>query len=350
MPFYPIYVIIQELILTEASTEYVVSVNSLEKARYHSAQFLQVDIGLESHLQLIITISLLLLAESQTNTVTGLEVLFENESLLYMNTKVALVLSISWSLFSCIKSQIKGISKKRQHSTTMSNALLLVFTFTCITLKVFSCIMYLTPAFGLFNILRHLQGELYPYWDPYKYPDDINDFNFYFGNAPPLNWTEITRWKYISYAKAEPPSITLYTYFTIEQYFGILLCIFALHLSLHLALKALTQPLVFGKLSWIDCLIHGISSCFIPLPMEEWDAQSGTVAMHKSRKDLVLKEMMASMLLNFSFHLLMLTPLVILGMYYVIQGFHFNHFHCRLQYSCQTRCSAEVNWSFSRRI
>ena len=61
LPFYPIYFKIQEVLLKEASKEHVVSVDALEEAMYTSAQFIQVEIGLESHLQLILSITLLLL-------------------------------------------------------------------------------------------------------------------------------------------------------------------------------------------------------------------------------------------------------------------------------------------------
>ena len=80
-----VYFKIQELLLTEASTDYLISASWLEDIRFYSAQFFQVNIGLESHLQLIISIALLLLANSQTNTITGLEVLFENESSMSFN-------------------------------------------------------------------------------------------------------------------------------------------------------------------------------------------------------------------------------------------------------------------------
>ena len=315
LPFYPIYFKIQEVLLKEASKEYVISVSSLEKVSYYSAQFFQIEIGLESHLQLIISITLLLLASSQTKTITGLEVLFEKETFLYLNAKLALVLSISWSLVSCVKSHITGISKQREHSTTTSSVLLLVFTSASIALRVFSCVLFLTPALGLFNLLRHLQGEFYPFWIPYYYPHFVNDSEFYFGNATPINWTEVSRWNYISRGNAEPPQLTLYTVLTIEQYFVIFLIVFAIQFAFQLALKMFTNPLALQKLSWIDRLIHMISCSFIPLPMEEWDMEKGTVAMHKTRKDLVFKEMLASILLNFGFNSLLLTPLIILGRY-----------------------------------
>ena len=141
------------------------------------------------------------------------------------------------------------------------------------------------------------------------------NFTLVMQNATPMSWSEVTRWNYISYQKADPPQIELYTYFTIEQHLITFICIFAIQCILHLVLKIFTNQLVFQKLSWIDCLIHMIYSCFIPCPMEEWDAPKGTTAMHRARKDLVLKEMLASILLNFGFNLLLLTPLIILGLY-----------------------------------
>ena len=315
LPFYPIYFKIQEVLLKEASNDYIFPVNSLQEAMYYSAQFIQVDVGLESHLQLIISITLLLLANSQTHTITGLEVLFENETFFYLDAKFALALSITWSLVSCVKSHINGISKQRQHSSTLATVMIFVFTSVSIALRVFCCIFYLTPAFGLFNLLRHLQGELYPHLEPYYYPEEINTFKFYFGNATPRNWTEVTRWNYISKKNAEPPQLTLYTLFSIEQYLGIFLAIFTIQFAVQLVLKMFTNPLVFKKLSWIDHLIHMISCSFIPLPMEEWDIEKGTIAMHKARKDLIFMEMLASILLNFGVNFLLLTPLIILGIY-----------------------------------
>ena len=47
--------------------------------------------------------------------------------------------------------------------------------------------------------------------------------------------------------------------------------------------------------------------------MEEWDERKGTVTMHKQRKDLVLKEVYASIFVNFAFNAVLLSPLIILG-------------------------------------
>ena len=163
----------------------------------------------------------------------------------------------------------------RQHSTKIASVLLLGYTSASIGLRVFSCVLYMSPAFGLFNLLRHLQGESYQFKDLYYYPEDINDFKFHFGNATPINWTLVSRWTYNESGTAQPPQLSLYTLLSIEQYLGIFWGIFAIQFALQLLMKIVNNPLVFQKLSWIDCTIHIILCQFMPLPMEEWDMEKG---------------------------------------------------------------------------
>ena len=313
-PVYPVFLILKEDILVQASLTYEISAHQLEEARYHVSQFIQGEVGLETHLQIIISLVLLLLANSATRTITGLEVLFEEEMLFYLPTTFALALSIMWSLYSCVSSHMKGISKRREYSTTKSFLIMLIFTMASVSVRVFSCILFLTPALGLMNCLRHLQGEMYPYFNPYyKHGRSNMNDTFHFGNAPTILWGQITRWSYVDEKVANPPSQTLYTLLSIEWYFCLLICSFALNVLLQLIIKRFANEKVFNNMSWIDCLIHGISCCMIPYPMEDWDEKFGTVASYKTRKNMVLKEMLASIMLNFVFNLLFLSPLIVLG-------------------------------------
>ena len=302
----------KESILVHLAKTHKVSIAALEEVKYHVSKFIQGDIGLESHVQIILTVVLLLLANSETRTITGLEVLFENATFFYMPTSLALALSIAWSLLSCVKSHIKGISKKQTYSTIPSMILMIFFTAISIVLRVFSYVLFLTPSLGLFGILRHLQGEMYPFHLPYFDLVDVKD-NFYFGHAPNISWAQITRWNYVEKQEATPPDGTLYSYFTIEQYFGILTAIFGFNTVLQGFVKRLTNPLIFHELTWIDCIIHSISCCFIPHPMEEWDERPGSVLMHQQRQSRVFKEMVASIMVNFSVNILLLSPLILLG-------------------------------------
>lgn len=315
IPIYPIFLIMKETMLEYASKDYEISINDLEEAKCHVYQFIQGDFGLESHLQIVISIILLLLARSETRTIIGLEVLFEDETWFYLPTDLALGLSIAWSLYSCIRSHLKGIGKKRVHSTTLSFMVMLVYTTTSVALRVFCYILFLSPCLGLMDLLRHLQGEMYPFYIPYTFiSTHMNTTDlFHFGDAPPIPWNQISRWDYIEPYDAQPPDHTLYTVFTIEQYFWMLLGIMALNIFAQFMVKRFANPQSFQKLIWIDCLIHIISCCFIPHPMEDWDEEKGTKAKHIYRKHQVFREMFASITVNFSFNLLLLSPLIPFG-------------------------------------
>ena len=312
-PIFPVFLKLKEIALIHAANQcYEISLHKLEETKYHVAKFLQGDLGLESHFQIWIHIVLLLLVTSETRTEIGLEVLFKDEVLFYLPTNLALSLSITWSLYTCISCHIRGVSKRRSYSSTKFKIVLLIYTTSSIALRVFTNILYLTPGLGLFHILRHLQGEMYPFYQPYKGYVNTED-TFYFGEAEPIPWSKISRWNYMGVENAEPPEQQLYTLVSSYTYGYLMLGIFCVHILLNMILKKLTNPKVFEKMGWIDCLIHGASCCFIPCPMEEWDEGKGTIEMHKSRKHLVFKEMLASMMLNFAINLMLLTPLIILS-------------------------------------
>ena len=313
IPIFPVFLIMKEAILVEASRKYQVCLNLLKDVKYHSAQFIQADLGLESHLQSVFTIAFVLLAISETRTIVGFEVLFENTTIFYLPTKLALGCSILWSLYSCISSHLKGISKRRDYSTFASFFILLAFTTISVTIRTFSYILFLTPCLGLWNCLRHLQGEMYPFLQPYNSKVNVSNEMFHFGNAPIIPWSKITRWKYIGYENAEPPHYTLYTWLTIEQYFFVLLGLLGLNIAWQIVAKKRTNPDVYHKQTFLDVLIHGISCCFIPHPMEEWDEEQGGVMKHKLRKDLVFIEMFVSIVVNFGFNAFLLSPQIILA-------------------------------------
>lgn len=310
---HPIFLIMRETIYAHASKTYVVSESILTTTKYHVSQFIQADLGLETHFQVTMAAILVLLVNSETRTIVGLEKLFKEDTIFFLPTQVALALSISWSLYSCITSHLKGISKKRDHSTTKSYATLLGFTSISIFVRVWSYILFWTPCLGLLNLLRHLQGEMYPFKLPYHSKVNVSQDLFYFGNATQIPWTDVTRWNYTGFKEAESPQLELYTYYTIEQYFVIFMLIVCANITLQIVAKRITNPEVFKRTSWIDLFIHGLSCCLIPHPLEEWDEANGTFAMHKMRQKIVWKEMFASILLNLGFNIAFLSPLIILG-------------------------------------
>lgn len=311
LPIYPIFLVIRHSILEEASNNYIVPFDVLKDLKYHVSQFIQVDIGLESLLQMVMTLTLILLKYSETKTINGLDIIWKDiESDHFL--QFLLWASFTWSFFSCISSHIRGILKKRHYATFWSSTMLVVFTTTCVFIKLLAYVLFLTPVLGLFNCLRHLQGEMYPHFIPYTQRINVEEDMFYYGDAPLMKWSQISRWNY-KVGILMPPEQTLYTIFTIGQHFFFLIGLFLINITLQLMMKRLTNPNVFKKLSYIDCFIHAICCSFIPHPMEEWDEDSGHVSMHKMRKKCVLKEMLASIMINFGINLSLLSPLIILG-------------------------------------
>merc|ERR1711963_658477 len=108
-PIYPVFLVMKEGILREASKVYQVPLKRLTELQNHVGQFVKADLGIESHCQLTLTIILVLLASSETRTIVGFEVMFERETLFYIPTNIALPISIAWSLISCISAFFKGI-------------------------------------------------------------------------------------------------------------------------------------------------------------------------------------------------------------------------------------------------
>ena len=60
LPLYPVFLSLRDLLLAHASKTYMVSTKLLEDLKFHAAQFTQGDLGVESHLQIILTVVLLL--------------------------------------------------------------------------------------------------------------------------------------------------------------------------------------------------------------------------------------------------------------------------------------------------
>ena len=316
MPVFPIVTIMRERILDHASKTYQVSSHYLEQANVQMSQYISADLVLETIFQLFIQTLLLLSARSETRTILGMERLFDpEEEMLFMSPEFLLVISISGSLVSCVRSHMKGISKKRAHSSATSTAVMLLFTLSSIFLRMFSYTLYFTPCLGLFNVLRHLQGEMYPYYHPVHYKMNLTQELFYFGNAKPIPWAQITRWNHtLDNANPTPPQLSLYTMYTIEQYFCMFVTLLTMHAFFMYLAKRFINPESFQRLTLLDALIHSIGNCHIPAPMEEWDDRKGSVAAHKRRQKLVLKEIVVAIGLNFLMNFALLSPLIILFM------------------------------------
>ena len=280
----------------------------------NSTKYIRSILGLETTFQLIVLLVLQFYAVSQTRTSQGLEQLFEQESILFIDPKTFLIITTIWTVISSTKSHISS-SSSRDYFPTKSKIVLAVFAGCSLIMRVSSVILYFTPSFGLFNVLRHLQGEMPPYQVPLSFPPELLKHlnRFEFGNAPPLLWSDVTRHNYTGNGVSIPITVSYYTYFTMEQYFMYFWAILGLQSLLIIILKAVINWQIFKKQHWLDLMMHSLENSHVPFPMEDWDELKGDVKEHDVRATKVMIEMASVMLVNLVTNAFFLSPMIILG-------------------------------------
>ena len=90
-------------------------IRTLQESRMKRIQllkFLQIELGTEVFLQVSIQILILLLASTKTDTTGGLEIIF-NQRTFGIDATTVLVLSISWSLKTCIMLHLKNVKTEK---------------------------------------------------------------------------------------------------------------------------------------------------------------------------------------------------------------------------------------------
>ena len=285
-----------------------------EKLKYHSTKFIKSILGLETTFQLIILFILQFYADSQTRTSQGLEQLFEQEAILFIDPRTFLIITTIWTVISATKSYISS-SSARDYFPMKSKIILALFSLCSLTMRVSAIILYFTPSLGLFNVLRHLQGEMLPHQVPISLPSSLWNMldTFWYGNAPPISWKEVSRHNYTGDFKSTPPPVSCYTFFTKEQYFLYFWALLAFQSILTLVLKRIINPESFQRQHWLDKIMHALENSHVPFPMEDWDQLSGSVQDHHERASKVMNEMFAVIVTNAFTNSILLSPLVILG-------------------------------------
>merc|ERR1712016_408912 len=129
-----------------------------------SSKFIKTELGLETTIQITMSILLILFSKSDTRTEQGLESIFDSkEDILGIPAEAFIVLSLAWSIKSAWSSYIAGISWKKDYFSLKSQLFLGLYVVISVGIKTMSMILFLLPTLGLANTLRHFQGELKPY-------------------------------------------------------------------------------------------------------------------------------------------------------------------------------------------
>ena len=123
----------------------------------------RIQLGTETVFQLVGNVILLCYAYSNTRTTQGLAGLFQQDSVVIMNTnissKVVLGFLLMVNMASYILVHFKSIVQGYGTNYRLIVKLILLLCITCSCfVRIMSITLYFTPALGLFNILRHYQG------------------------------------------------------------------------------------------------------------------------------------------------------------------------------------------------
>ena len=163
----------------------------------HESMQTKLELGLESVLQLCLQILLILYASTETKTTEGLSQIFKEKlefeggtqdyvSWIKGNKEIMLFYAFNlWSLVSCIRSHIAGLSARRTGFPFLSKLVVSFYALMSITTRLLAIIMFFSPSLGLFNILRHLQGEQFN-WHPVLIEHLIEDKTVTFEGISPI--------------------------------------------------------------------------------------------------------------------------------------------------------------------
>ena len=250
-----------------------------------------------------------------------------------------LVVSIALSFISCIRAHIIGLSGCRERFPVTSKLMAALNALFSCTTRILAMVLYFAVPLGLFNLLRHLQGEQYP-WNPTMIHDVISPYDngsIAVGNHDPVKWSLIDRW--IKNRTVEPfvnvtlessisitwnpdyllspPDYTFYTYFTLFEYFMIFLGQLCIHILLNFMAKYWLSDHFRLKFNFLEKIIHSMENSNVPTSCLEWDDADGDNQEHIKRMKANYKEVLIVTIIKTAFNLLLLLPIIYLGKFKV---------------------------------
>ena len=257
--------------------------------------------------QLSAQIILLLFSWSSTKTTSGLEEMNKNTD------PRVLLFSIFLSWKSICFTSFKTITLAKPFLPFKTKFLLFLWIVISATIRVLVLVAYFTPGFGLFDILYHWKYEQTKYSD--KLNDKLMNTSMVFLYNATVSWRDINRWDYSAPSHPSPPSYTLYTTYSLKEYFLGLWIILAFHTFANVMIKIATSEHFRRHCSsLLEMFVHGFENTNICIVWRDWDEDTGTVKECKMRRRYVLAEMILTMLVKAAVHALMVTPIFMTGM------------------------------------
>ena len=169
--------------------------------RRRYASLVQIELGLESYLQISSQILLWLLSNTSTPTVGGLQNMFQKVGNWILGVSIAL--SIKTLFFVYLKTE----SLHKPHFPFTSTIFMSLWIIVSTVNRVLVTTLYFCPSLGLFNILGHWRRELIPF-DNGLHNELAKNNEVHLFNTSVFFWNDLNRW---NYKTNSPPPYSIYT-------------------------------------------------------------------------------------------------------------------------------------------
>ena len=217
-----------------------------------------------------------------------------------------LFLSIALSAKTIYSVTLKSIFILKPFLGFTTKLVLMFWIIVSASTRVMAIVFFFVPSFGLFSILGHWKME------QIHHLRIVKNNTIYLNNTKPFNLTDLNKYNYTS---DSGPHYSVYTYFSLQEYFiGFWLLFF-----LHTCLNALAKILCCEDFrnNWNSSLlfkfIHCVENTNIPTVWMDWEEKKGSIEDHKRRHGQVLKEMVVIMIIRTIFNAVLLTPIIYTG-------------------------------------
>ena len=263
-------------------------------------------------MQVIVQVLILLLARTETATTGGLETVFDLE-LYGLDPLTLIVISISWSLLSCVRTHVNLIAIEKGFCNITTRLLLFVWGTFATLRRILSIIALFIPSLGLFSILHHWRWEQLPFSTRLEYARrgfiNSDDKISLYGLNETIYWSEFDRWDYSYPEDPTPPPYSIYTLFSIHGTIIAGAVLMAVQFILIMEAKILTSPEFRKRGHYLNKFIHVVLNLNYASPFCDWDEGDCTIQEFRARFRSTCKEMTVTFCINILFTLMMLVPL-----------------------------------------
>ena len=250
----------------ESIVEIYAKMKQLRRIEKEFTSFVRLELGTETFYQITGSVVLLLLAQTQTPTVSGLDTMFEKNEFFGIPSIHLLVISILISSNTCILVYLKATAVEKPHFPFKAKFCLFLFAIIGTLQSICVKIAFFVPFLGQLSILSHWKAEQTLWADkkviylengvytsrPLNYTTDT----LYLTNNVSVAWTEVNRADYSDPARPVPPPYTLYTGLSLQPAFALFCLIHSLHLLSIITIKWLTVQNLFKVRPNISCPYH----------------------------------------------------------------------------------------------